>query len=224
MPTPITAEVVDDLRRHFSDVALRLVWDIGEGSRVFEVIVDQTVHAYLKLASDLAPEAQRLQWLDGRLPTPKLISTGRCESTDWLVTTALPGLALSNLKHTEPAARITQQLAEALHLVHQTPAHDCPFGEQSSTSVLVHGDACLPNFLFVDGALSGIVDLGQCGLGDFRSDLATAVWSVQYNLGSGHASSFLNAYGIDLQANNLELIRDDEGNESLRLVADRTSA
>ena len=51
MPTPITAEVVDDLRRHFSDVALRLVWDIGEGSRVFQVIVDQSVQAYLKLAA-----------------------------------------------------------------------------------------------------------------------------------------------------------------------------
>lgn len=224
LPRPVAREVVDDLRREFGDCALRLVWDIGQGSSVFQVLVGHTVRAYVKLAKNLAAEAQRLQWLERRIPAPRVVSIGTCESTDWLVTTPLSGLALSDLKHTEPPARITRQLAEAIQLVHNTPANDCPFGEPSPTSVLVHGDACLPNFLFTSGTLTGLVDLGQCGLGDPLSDLATAVWSVQYNLGPGHAKGFLDAYGIDLEANNLELTLDEDGNETLRLVAGHTTA
>src|SRR5690242_1797180 len=66
LPRPVAREVVDDLRREFGDCALRLVWDIGQGSSVFQVLVGHTVRAYVKLAKNLAAEAQRLQWLERR--------------------------------------------------------------------------------------------------------------------------------------------------------------
>lgn len=51
--------------------------------------------------------------------------------------------------------------------------------------VLSHGDYCLPN-LFTDGrGLSGMIDLGGCGLSDPWRDLSLGWWSLKYN-SDGH--------------------------------------
>ncbi|MEO7804398.1 MAG: phosphotransferase [Actinomycetota bacterium] len=185
---------------------------------MYQVLRDDRVIAYLKVAAGLREERDRLEWLDGRLPVPKVLSHGSCEQTEWLLTTPLPGLDLTNLKHTEHPNRITTLLADALRTIHATPSKGFPFGKPSSGAVLTHGDACLPNFLFLDGELTGVVDLGDCGLKDRALDLATAVWSVQYNLGAGHAQAFLDSYGIDLEAESLQLALNEDGIEALRRV------
>jgi aminoglycoside phosphotransferase len=224
VPLPIAAEALEDARRVVGRTALlRLAWDIGEGSAVFQVLSNGSVAAYLKVAPDLLAERERLDWLGGRLPVSRVLSHGRSESTEWLLIAPLPGLDLTNLKHTEPPTQIVSLLADALRLIHETPADDCPFGERLPGAVLTHGDACLPNFLFSDGRLTGVVDVGKCGLYDPAFDLATAVWSVQHNLGPGHARAFLDAYGIDLEDNQLELILDGDGNESLRRVGESST-
>ncbi|MBQ6174473.1 MAG: aminoglycoside 3'-phosphotransferase [Clostridia bacterium] len=47
--------------------------------------------------------------------------------------------------------------------------------------VLSHGDCCLPN-LFTDGQhLSGMIDLGDCGVADPWRDLSKAWWSLKHN-------------------------------------------
>lgn len=224
LPRPIEPKIVDEVRRALGDrVLLALHW-VGDESSVFQVIVDDRVTAYLKLSAELAAERERLEWLEGRLPVPRVVGAGVVASGQWMLTRALPGLSLANLKHMTSADRIVAELAEALHVLHETPAGDCPFGDGTPGSVLTHGDACLPNFLFSGGTLTGIVDVGRCGLGDLRSDLATAVWSVQYNLGPGHAMDFLRSYGIDLHADGLELAVDADGIESLRLVDEPTGS
>ena len=62
-------------------------------------------------------------------------------------------------------------------------------------NVLIHGDYCLPNVLVHDGELSGLVDMGQAGLGNPEDDLAAGVWTLHYNFGKGFARTFLDAYG-----------------------------
>ncbi|TMG10040.1 MAG: hypothetical protein E6I06_05970, partial [Chloroflexi bacterium] len=76
-----------------------------------------------------------------------------------------------------------------------TEAAGCPFGVGKRGNVLVHGDYCLPNVLVQDGKLSGLVDVGQSGLGDPEVDLAAGVWTLQYNFGKGFARAFLEVYG-----------------------------
>ncbi len=62
--------------------------------------------------------------------------------------------------------------------------------------VFSHGDYCLPNVLVVDGSVSGIVDWPAGGYADRRYDLATAVWSLRFNLGEeSYVDTFLSAYG-----------------------------
>jgi len=213
---PIAAEALADVRRVLgANVVMRTVWS-GERSTVFQVLNDDQPVAYLKLATGLAGERARLEWLEARLPVPQVLGSGEGETTEWLLTTPLPGLELANLKHTASPSRIVALLAQTLKTIHAMPTDGCPFGESAPGAVVTHGDACLPNFLFVGDRLSGVLDVGAFGLGEVGSELATAVWSIQYNLGSGHAGTFLDAYGIDVSSGEFDLITDAEGKESLR--------
>ena len=124
---------------------------------------------------------------------------------------AVEGDSLSSLSALLPPQAIIARLATALRDLHAAPAADWPFGGEGS--VLVHGDACLPNFLFVGGHLSGYIDVGDMALADPEVDLAAAVWSLQYNMGAGHGLAFLREYGV--------VGMDEEDVERLRLSYER---
>lgn len=62
--------------------------------------------------------------------------------------------------------------------------------------MLVHGDACLPNFIFQGEKFSGYIDLGDLMVAKPEIDFAAAIWSLQYNLGPGHGKRFLEKYGV----------------------------
>jgi aminoglycoside phosphotransferase len=150
---------------------------------------------YVKRAADLGGERDRLAWLHGRLPVPELVGLFPAAGDDWLVTRELPGVPLYDPSIGWAPARVARTLGEILRAIHDTDAAGCPFGVPRRGHVLVHGDYCLPNVLVKDGALSGLVDVGDAGLGDPRMDLAAGVWTLQYNFGPGHAPEFLDAYG-----------------------------
>ncbi len=61
---------------------------------------------------------------------------------------------------------------------------------------VIHGDACLPNYIVGDGKFKGFVDVGEGGRGDRHLDLFFAVWSLSYNLKTNaYRDFFLDAYG-----------------------------
>ena len=75
--------------------------------------------------------------------------------------------------------------------------------------VVVHGDYCLPNVLMKDGQFSGLIDLGQAGIGDRHIDIYWAIWSLWYNLKTDQfIDCFLDFYG-----------RNQIDNELLRTIA-----
>jgi len=47
--------------------------------------------------------------------------------------------------------------------------------------VLSHGDYCLPNVFIEDGKLSGLIDLGNCGIADKWEDIAMCYRSLKHN-------------------------------------------
>ncbi len=149
----------------------------------------------LKLGAGLMPEHQRLLWLEGRLPAPHCRGFLPGSDRDALLVTAIEGKDLACLCSEWPAHMVVEKLAEALRQLHAAPLANWPFARQGDT--LVHGDACLPNFMFHNGALSGYIDVGGLAAGHLEQDLAAAVWSLQYNMGPGHGKAFLSAYGSD---------------------------
>jgi aminoglycoside phosphotransferase len=64
--------------------------------------------------------------------------------------------------------------------------------------VFAHGDYCMPNILLQDGRVSGVIDWPEGGYADSRYDLATAAWSIRFNLeDESYVRTFLLAYGYD---------------------------
>ncbi|MDD3243984.1 MAG: aminoglycoside 3'-phosphotransferase [Eubacteriales bacterium] len=64
-------------------------------------------------------------------------------------------------------------------------------------SVFTHGDFCLPNVFFDGDGLTGFLDLSRCGVADPYQDVALALRSLAYNLGSdAYADDLLRAYGL----------------------------
>lgn len=181
----------------------RLFWRLGLGAEVC-FILSEAGKDYL-VTRPLLGE-------DGTHPTlladPKGLCQGVAEALWRLHHAPLPA---------EEALPITALWREEEALGSFTPAHFpkslCPFSTREealgqlrrgrdalSRSTLVHGDACLPNLLFSQGAgglaFSGFIDLGASGLGDRHMDLFWALWSLWYNLGTdAYHDYFLDAYG-----------------------------
>lgn len=62
--------------------------------------------------------------------------------------------------------------------------------------VFGHGDYCLPNVLVEGGRAVGVIDWPNGGYADRRYDLATALWTIGYNLRSrDYVRPFLDGYG-----------------------------
>jgi aminoglycoside phosphotransferase len=150
---------------------------------------------FVKRAADLGGERDRLAWLKGRWPVPAVIGCFHDADDDWLVTYEIPGVPMFHASVGWEASEVALKLGQILRQLHATDATGCPFGVRKPGHVLIHGDYCLPNVLVQEGELSGLVDVGQAGLGTPDTDLAAGVWTLQYNFGKGHARPFLDAYG-----------------------------
>ena len=151
----------------------------------------------LKQGINLINEKERLFWLDDKLPVPQVIAWQDHGNKQELLMTFIEGEDLAQLSKKIPKERLVDLLADTLHSIHRIDIADCPFGKKNKDSVFIHGDACLPNFIVHNNKLSGIIDLGEAGIGEREDDLAAAVWSLEYNFGEGMGVSFLTAYGID---------------------------
>lgn len=150
---------------------------------------------FVKRAASLGAERDRLDWLAGRWPVPKLISFFHGFGDDWLVTHGLEGVPMFHPSVGWSPERVAAELGAILRALHATDATGCPFGISKPGHVLAHGDYCLPNVLVHDGELSGLVDVGGAGVASPEVDLAAGVWTLQYNYGNGFARAFLDAYG-----------------------------
>lgn len=167
----------------------------GDQSTVYRLATPRGNY-FLKIASELENERERLEWLAGKLPVPRVIGFIKIEDQDALLLSAIEGLNLAKLKKEWPSDRVIHKLAEALLQFHAVGINDCPFGEPGLGKILVHGDACLPNFIFKGGIFSGFIDLGDMRIDDVEVDLSAAIWSLQHNLGPGYGLKFLREYGV----------------------------
>lgn len=151
---------------------------------------------FLKIGVNLDNERNRINWLNGKLPVPKIIGFMHIDGKDAILMTSIDGSNLAKLKREWDGDKVVQKLAEILRKFHATDIVDCPFGEPGMNKVLVHGDACLPNFIFKGDEFSGYIDLGDMRIGTVDVDLCAAIWSLQFNLGPGYGIKFLEKYGV----------------------------
>ena len=66
------------------------------------------------------------------------------------------------------------------------------------SSVLIHGDYCLPNVMLDGWDFSGFIDLDGAGIGERHIDLFWGAWTLGFNLGADeYRERFFDAYGRD---------------------------
>ncbi len=80
-------------------------------------------------AHELARERDRLQWLHGRIPCPKVQASAITDDDAWLLTSLLPGIPARDAIAQRPAdtRAIVESLAHFLRDLHALPTADCPF-------------------------------------------------------------------------------------------------
>ena len=162
----------------------------------------------IKIGSDFSKERERLQWFKDKILVPEVMGFTEKDGVGAMLLTALPGKNLAVLCKEWPVEKVIDKLADALHQFHKTSTEGWPFDEFDSKKILVHGDACLPNFIFNDGLFSGYIDVADARLADVEVDLSASVWSIQYNLGKGHGTYFLEKYGYkDFSEESVEKLR-----------------
>ena len=87
----------------------------------------------LKLAPSNDPfavlsEVDRLEWIDRRLPCPKVLASAQLPAGGHAVVLSLPpGTRASTSEHVMRAQRTVEYLAQALRFVHEIPIDNCPF-------------------------------------------------------------------------------------------------
>lgn len=192
-----------------------LVWRNELGGLTF-----RTTNRYIKWnpkdsGIDLDREHERLRWLAGRHPVPRVLRFGQNATEQWLLTEAVPGEHAVGDTWRERRSEAIAAIALGLRELHAIPIDDFPqdwiddawpnqrqqslgTGPPIEDFVVVHGDACAPNTLISeDGVWTGNVDFGDLTLSDRWADLAIASMSLDWNFGEGHQSEFFDAYGID---------------------------
>src|SRR3954464_8614323 len=79
MELPLQIGIVAAVRRVVgATIRLRHAWQ-GDNSTLYAVLDGEEIVAYLKLASVLQAERERLEWLERRLPVPQVLSSGAVE-------------------------------------------------------------------------------------------------------------------------------------------------
>ena len=170
--------------------------DYGDQSKVFKLHGTDGRY-FLKVGTKLEKERERLEWLNNKLPVPQVVGFTKIDDKEALLLSAIEGKNLAALSKEWPPEKIVEKLAEALRQFHAVDAKNCPFGKLESGKILVHGDACLPNFIFQGDNFSGYIDLGDLMVASPDVDFSAAIWSLQYNLGSGYGGMFLKKYGVE---------------------------
>jgi kanamycin kinase len=143
----------------------------------------------------------------------------------WLRTVGIPATSAVLEGWRNRPDVVVPELGRALRCFHDlVPVDDCrweysvdgrlaassvvpppPSERPALDAVVCHGDACNPNFLLDEaGHCVGYVDLGMLGVGDRWADLAPALLSLGWNYGEGWEPAFLDAYGVERDAEKQE--------------------
>ena len=227
-----TDPIPDAIQRLSAGEPVHPVWVNSIGGRSFRIGTDANVR-YAKWAPagsdiDLPAEAERMRWAHPYAKVPKVLDSGADATGAWLVTSPMAGEnAITERWKADPetAVRVTGAALRALH--DALPVEECPFdwsvearleraNVQSAPGdvppidrlVVCHGDACVPNTLIDEnGRYAGHVDLGALGVADRWADIAVGSWSTEWNYGPGWEDAYLDAYGVEADAERIRFYR-----------------
>ncbi|HEV8299193.1 MAG TPA: aminoglycoside 3'-phosphotransferase [Acidimicrobiales bacterium] len=130
LPSDLPAKIVEAI----GDARVSAVRERGRGLVTYDLVVrDGWPLRVLKVAPAGDPfvalaEVDRLDWIDRRLPCPKLLASSPLSSGGHAVVLSLPaGTPALMPEHRVHPTRTVEYLAQALRFVHEVPIDACPF-------------------------------------------------------------------------------------------------
>ncbi|WP_022881068.1 aminoglycoside 3'-phosphotransferase [Gryllotalpicola ginsengisoli] len=236
-PPPAEPAVPQAVLAFAAGAPLRAVWQNEAGGLTYRVDAPEGAR-FVKWdprgsSESLRDERERLEWLAGRFPAPRVIAAGVDETGEWLATEGLDALSAVVPPWSQRPELAVRAIAQGLRMLHDTldPA-ECPFSwsaEQRVAAaarrgnpvpaelrrapgidrlVVCHGDPCSPNTLVArSGEFAGIVDVGRLGTADRWADLAVASASLEWNYGVGWDGLFFETYGVAPDAERIAYYR-----------------
>jgi aminoglycoside phosphotransferase len=167
----------EEMRTHLSGLTGAVSYPTIRSDSLFRLAGEWERDMYLKMLglhdaryNTLSDEAMRLEWLDGRLPVPRVVASGSRGGYEFLLTESVSGVPAHNRSGGWSRQEVASLVGRALKEFHSVPIVDCPFrhlvvGPTSDEDVvLVHGDYCLPNVL-IDADCFHYLDVGEAGSG-----------------------------------------------------------
>ncbi len=177
----------------------------------------------------LMAEAERLRWIEGRHPAPRVVALESIDDTEVLLTEALPGESAVSERWLGHPGIALRALGTGLRRLHDLPVGHCPFDwgvEQRKRAeripdgalgkappidrlVICQGDPCAPNTLIdADGTFLAHVDLARLGTADRWADLAVMTLSLEWNYEGYDEEEFWEAYGVEPDRTRIAFYRD----------------
>ncbi len=104
-------------------------------SKVFRLDAPDKNSLYLKTSTripgfSLLQEKMKLDWLENRLPVPKILLFCETENTDYLLLSEISGTPANDDFSKKDIPLIIEQLVSGLKTIHALSIEDCPFDEQ----------------------------------------------------------------------------------------------
>lgn len=93
------------------------------GARANHYVKVQSVHAVERLHA----EKDRLEWLEGKLPVPRVLYYGEDGENEYLLLSEMKGVNASDRSHRDDLPAMLASLGSGLKLIHQIPIDNCPF-------------------------------------------------------------------------------------------------
>jgi aminoglycoside phosphotransferase len=109
-------------------------------SKVFRLEAKNKKSLYLKIAPrvpgfSLFQEKLKLNWLENRIPVPKVMQFYENQNTDYLLLSEISGLPASDNSLKDNVSRVIEQMVNGLKQIHELPVKKCPFDERMNYKI-----------------------------------------------------------------------------------------
>lgn len=109
-------------------------------SKVFLLEAENKDSLYLKVSPrlpgfSLLQEKLNLEWLENRLPVPKVLLFAEYADTDYLLLSELPGIPASDDSLKIDIPGVIEQLVSGLKMIHSLPIENCPFDTRAGAVI-----------------------------------------------------------------------------------------
>lgn len=107
------------------------------GSGVYQILGGNFDHAYLKISSakSLQMEKLILEWLENKLPVPKVYYYETIAETDYIVMSEIPGFHLASRTMLSNPDTLVRLYADGLKMIHSLPIEQCPFDQRVEVKI-----------------------------------------------------------------------------------------